>query len=565
MIAQKKLIGTLNLGADYTNAFSPDDLKIAQDVAASLAVAVHNAQLIAALQASEERYRSLVEISPNSVIVTDLDLNILIANQQAATNHGFPEAEVLIGTDALALVMSKDHSRLLKIRDEAREAGLVKNIEFELIRMDDFHFPAELSISLVSDAEGKPFAYLLIGRDITEQKQAAEALQTRAHEMGALYETSLEVIAELDLTTRLNAIVRRAATLLGTKMGGLWLTDADGQFLDIVASHNLPEGSALTRLALGEGLVGRIAETGEPLMVANYDQWEDSVPGYRVPVGRILGVPLTYGTRILGALTVYDLDVVGDFSTEEKNLLRLFAALASVAVYNATLYEEVRASRARLQDLSRRLVEVQEAERRYLARELHDEIGQALTGLNLMLDSIEKSPGETENLLSDAQALLDKLSDQVSNLSLDLRPTMLDDLGLLPALVWHLRRFESQTNIKINFEHTGLDRRFDLEVETAAYRIVQEGLTNVARHASVNQVEIRLWTDPQRLFIQIEDQGVGFDTDEVWSSHAASGLAGMQERSEVLGGVLEITSTLGAGTTLLSTLPISSNGGSKTK
>ena len=561
MIAQKKLIGTLNLGAEQANAFSPEDLTIAQDVAASLAVAVHNAQLMAALQASEERYRSLVEISPNSVIVTDLDLNILIANQQAATSHGYEEAVVLVGTDALSLVMLQDRDRLLKMRTAARENGLVKNIEFELIRRDGSHFPAELSISLVSDAEGNPFAYLMIGRDITEQKQAAEELENRAHEMGALYKTSLEVIAELDLPTRLAAIVQRAATLLGTKMGGLWLTDPEGEHLEIVASHNLPGGSSLTQLAFGEGLVGRVAETGEPLMVANYDQWQGSAPGYMIPIGRILGVPLTYGARILGAITVYDVDIVGEFSTEEVNLLRLFAALASVAVYNATLYEEVRASRGRLQDLSRRLVEVQEAERRYLARELHDEIGQVLTGLNLMLGSIEQSPAESQELLDEAQKLLGELSDQVSDLSLNLRPTMLDDLGLLPALVWHLGRFENQTSIEVNFEHTGLDRRFDLEVETAAYRIVQEGLTNVARHAGVDQVEVRLWTDPHRLFIQIEDQGTGFNTDQVWSSHTASGLAGMQERAEALGGTLEINSTLGAGTTLLTTLPIVSHNG----
>jgi signal transduction histidine kinase len=294
-------------------------------------------------------------------------------------------------------------------------------------------------------------------------------------------------------------------------------------------------------------------------MVANYDQWEGSAPGYVIPIGRILGVPLTYGARTLGALTVYDIDVVGEFSTEEVNLLRLFAALASSAVYNATLYEEVRTSRARLQDLSRRLVEVQEAERRYLARELHDEIGQVLTGLTLMLDSIQQTPDEAENLLGEAQELIGKLSDQISDLSLDLRPAMLDDLGLLPALVWHLGRFENQTSIQINFEHKGLDRRFDLEVETAAYRIVQEGLTNVARHAGVGQVEVRLWTDPERLFIQIEDQGVGFSADQVWFSPTASGLAGMQERAEVLGGALEISSTLGAGTTLLSSLPINPN------
>ncbi len=161
-----------------------------------------------------------------------------------------------------------------------------------------------------------------------------------------------------------------------------------------------------------------------------------------------------------------------------------------------------------LRGLSRELVESYEIERRAIGRELHDQIGQSLTVLQLLLAKAAKAPREsTGDSLTEAQSVVRELMAQVRQMSLDLRPAMLDDLGLLPTLLWYFERFTSQTSVRVNFEHSALHAQIAPSVNLAAYRIIQEALTNVVRHASVNQVTIRAWTDEERLHVRIEDQG----------------------------------------------------------
>jgi len=212
-----------------------------------------------------------------------------------------------------------------------------------------------------------------------------------------------------------------------------------------------------------------------------------------------------------------------------------------------------------LRTLSHRLVEVQEMERRQIARELHDEIGQALTGLKLLLETANRRPrGNLRSSLSEAQVLISELMARVQDMSLDLRPAMLDDLGLVPALLWHFERYTAQTGVKVLFEHRGLQRRFALEIETAVYRIVQEGLTNVARHACVDEGMVRLVAARGILSVQIEDHGSGFDPDWALSNGTSSGLNGMRERVALLGGQFRINSAPEAGTRLTARFPIGS-------
>ncbi len=221
------------------------------------------------------------------------------------------------------------------------------------------------------------------------------------------------------------------------------------------------------------------------------------------------------------------------------------------------LFEEVKAGRERLQILSHRLVEVQEAERRHIARELHDEVGQLLTGLKLTLEMSTSFPNDKmEASLSEAQSLVNELIGRARELSLELRPAMLDDLGLLPTLLWHFERYSNQTKIQVIFNHSGLDRRFAPALETAAYRIVQEALTNVARYAGVGQVMVQLWITENELNILIEDQGRGFDLDTVQASGSSSGLSGMYERAALLSGQVSVTSNPEVGTKIIATLPL---------
>lgn len=207
----------------------------------------------------------------------------------------------------------------------------------------------------------------------------------------------------------------------------------------------------------------------------------------------------------------------------------------------------------RLQKLSRRLLAVQEQERRRLARELHDEIGQLLTGLSFRLDAAAKaSAADIPERLAEARSLVRELTAQVRELSQCLRPSLLDDLGLGPALDWLVCRFSTQTGLCVEL-NTGRLGRYPAEVETAAYRIVQEALTNAARHAAAENVVVRLSGDAAGLAVEIVDNGCGFDPAA--PPAGTGGLSGMRERAELLGGSFAIDSTPGVGTRVTARLP----------
>lgn len=227
------------------------------------------------------------------------------------------------------------------------------------------------------------------------------------------------------------------------------------------------------------------------------------------------------------------------------------------------LFAEVEAARSRMQSLSKQLVAVQEAERRRIARELHDEIGQGLTALRLNLEMSARLSGDAARAsLEEAKLRVDELLGRVRELSLNLRPGLLDDLGLLPALHWHFDRYFAQTRVVVTFMHSGLDgRRFCSEVETAAYRFIQEALTNVARHAGVQEATVRVWVQGDTLAVQVEDRGTGFDAEAALQAGTTAGLSGMRERVDLLGGRFCLESMPGKGTRLTAELPLTDSEG----
>ena len=209
-----------------------------------------------------------------------------------------------------------------------------------------------------------------------------------------------------------------------------------------------------------------------------------------------------------------------------------------------------------LRALSHRLVEMQEDERRAIARELHDQIGQSVSFLKLLLDKATHSPLEPAGpSLDEAKKLVNELAASVRNMALDLRPSMLDDLGLVPALLWLFERYQTQANLHVNFKHAELQNRFAPEINTAAYRITQEALTNVVRHAGVNEATVRVWADASTLLLHIEDKGKGFNVGAL-AGGTSTGLRGMRERVHLLSGKLTVESAVGAGTTLTVELPL---------
>lgn len=207
-----------------------------------------------------------------------------------------------------------------------------------------------------------------------------------------------------------------------------------------------------------------------------------------------------------------------------------------------------------LRELTQSLIELQESERRFIAAELHDDLGQSLTGLKLMIEMAAKQNGEPLQIsLENAKSIVIELSGRIRNLSLDLRPAMLDDFGLFAALEWLFGRFNQQSNLMIETNFSFLDeRRFPKAIETAAFRIIQEALTNVIRYAKTNRAQVRIEAREDQLHIKIRDWGQGFHTEHhKKAAYQSGGLSGMRERAAWLGGTVDVRSKPGTGTTVL--------------
>jgi signal transduction histidine kinase/CheY-like chemotaxis protein len=324
----------------------------------------------------------------------------------------------------------------------------------------------------------------------------------------------------------------------------------------------------------GRGPTAIAIRTGQPSIITNTQTSEVFAPwraqAHQRGYASSIALPLVYEGAVLGALNVYATDPHA-FDDEEVGLLMQLAsnlaygisALHSRAA-RAQAEHALREQHEQLQILSRRLVEVQEAERRTVARDLHDEVGQVLTGLSLALELVARQPPEhAPARLEHAQRLVNELIVRVRDMSMQLRPPMLDDLGLLPALLWYFERFREQTGIQVHFKHSGLEQRFPGDIEITVYRVVQEALINVANYAGVGEVFVRLLAGRKHLDVQVEDHGRGFDAREALHNPATSGLSGMRERTRLLGGELQIDTEPGRGSCLTVYLPLpAANGGS---
>jgi two-component system sensor histidine kinase UhpB len=248
-------------------------------------------------------------------------------------------------------------------------------------------------------------------------------------------------------------------------------------------------------------------------------------------------------------------------SGDDGSFAALARKIARIASENEQLVRRVAENEQRFQRLSRGVLRAQEAERRRISRELHDGVGQALTALKMQIDLLAEVPPE-EPIgpgLDNVRTLVDCALRDVRELARLLRPRILDDLGLLPALLWLFRTFEASTAIAVEFVHEGLDRRIDPDVETLAYRIAQEAITNTAKHARASFLHVRARGTPTRLFLSVQDRGVGFELEQVLGSadgNGGLGLRGMRDRAQLFGARLGIYSAPSAGTLIELEVPL---------
>ena len=346
---------------------------------------------------------------------------------------------------------------------------------------------------------------LMTCEDITQRQHAENEIRSRNMELTVLNEIVSMVNSTLSLSMILDTLKQVFHERLKVVQGGIFLYDElSGKINKAIvwdvpfADQKLFEESAI-RVFQDERLLQDkevILELGDSLNHPNKSY---------------LYIPLAFKGEVHGIILLIYNQPLKTFSGERLTFFQTLGQQIGVAIENAKLYEQLRVSMEQMQALSRKLVEVQESERRAVARELHDEVGQILTALKLALSAYPRTHlDEGDQNILKAQQLCQQLIVIIRELSLKLRPQMLDDLGLLPALLWHFQQFQNHTDVQVDFRHSDLDRRFPQEVETAAYRIVQEALTNAVRHARVTKVNVLIWCRNGTLGVQIEDKGRGF-------------------------------------------------------
>src|SRR5438128_2147390 len=207
------------------------------------------------------------------------------------------------------------------------------------------------------------------------------------------------------------------------------------------------------------------------------------------------------------------------------------------------------------------IINAQEQERKRIARELHDETSQVLTSLLINLAILEESitTQEARDRIADTRRLAHQTLRAIRSLSIDLRPSALDDLGLLPALRWYIKEYQQKFSIQVEFQSTGFRERLSAEMETAVYRIVQEALTNIAKYAHAHTVHVTLKEEANQVYATITDDGCGFDIEKlqkIAGQERGLGLVGMQERAHLLDGTLNIQSSPGHGTIVQASIPL---------
>jgi signal transduction histidine kinase len=389
--------------------------------------------------------------------------------------------------------------------------------------------------------------------------QAAVAIEnTRLYETSTRWLRQLESVneignalaSEIELEPLLGLVARRLRELVDARIVLIMLRESPESLRIVAAEGEGAELVAGAELAVKESKTGRVLERGqsERIDVIVDDPDVDQAFTRRLGVSAALYVPLVVQGRTMGVVSAHDRRGADPrFSDEDLRVAEALGARASIAIDLAE-----RVSR----DAVRRVLEAQEQERARLARELHDQTGQALTSILLGLKSLEESVETEEGRRSAAslrELVVDTLQD-VRDLAVELRPAALDDFGVIPALERLVDSFRESTGIDVSMEASIGPERLESELETTLYRLVQEALTNVVKHADARHVSISIVRKDGSISAVVEDDGRGFSPGEARAD--ALGLVGMRERIALLGGRITIESAAGRGTTLAVEVPV---------
>ncbi|UCD23231.1 MAG: PAS domain S-box protein, partial [Gemmatimonadota bacterium] len=474
------------------------------------------------LRQSEERFRTLVHHAPEAIVLWSLDTGKFVdANANAERLFGLVREELLeLGPFDVSAPVQPDGRRSHQVTEFVEAVIAGKTPVFEWLHRSADGSDVLCEVRLVQ-LPGNQTLVRGSMTDITERKRAEEALRESEARFRAVFESAAVGI----IVTQSDGAILQCNSAW-ERMLGLDAGDVRGKgFLELT----YPEDVVASSRAFGQLVAG---ESGSLQLEKRYVACDGSI---------------VWGSTSVSA--------VHDSDGELKYTIWVVENITERKEAEA----ELESSRERLRNLATRLQAVREEERTSIAREIHDELGQALTGLKMDLSWIADRVSEGENVVRDrirsGLSLIDATANSVRELSTSLRPAILDDLGLEAAIEWQTSEFSNKSAVQCELELRVGDINLGPERATAVFRILQETLTNVARHAGASRVKVSLSEADGGVILAVRDDGRGITDSEVASARSL-GLIGMRERASVMGGRLEISGKPGDGTEVLLHMPL---------
>jgi len=401
-------------------------------------------------------------------------------------------------------------------------------------------------------------------RDITDRKRSEEGLRTQYNEIASMHRLSSVLVLSPRLRWRLGAGVHAVLEETGFDAGCAFLVDTDQDRVVLKYAEGYPEEilASMREFRIGEGITGSVAKEGVARYVEGASHEATQAERAANLGGGFASIPLTSKGKVIGVLNLTSRTPYA-FTVQRRSMLETFGNQIGIAIESAQLYETARERAQKIRELSLDLTQIQEEERRYFARELHDGLSQTLTTLKLNAElSLQHLNGDNETgkkFLKEVIELADEAQAEAKEIAHDLRPSVLDDFGLKSALSLLAKKFERRTGITTDLTMQSVNDRYETLIESTVYRIVQELLANVAKHSGASGVTITIFTENSTMHIVIADNGKGMPANLNYSSDAAfggRGLRNIRERLEVLGGKVRFDSAAGRGTKVSVDIPL---------
>lgn len=507
------------------------------------------------LRVSESKYRRIFEGSQDMIFITSRDGIFREVNQAGVDLLGYDSKEELLAITSVENIYYNPMHRKVYQKEMERQ-GFIKDFEARFRKKDGSLIHCLVSGTAIKGNDGEIIGYEGIIKDITARMDAIRDLHKRHRQLSLLNSVALAMNMTQNLDDVLYTALENVLDVLSLLSGGIFLIDHKGSSFSLRVYQGFPDRAvnshdsvtfhdhALMDALLNKELVLIPGPTFPPFKIK-------FKTGNAVESLDLTCFLITAKERASGFIAL-DLPTNRVLTDHDLHLLGSLGNFLGGAIENNQLLQMIQKHREELKGLTAQLFQSQETERKRIARELHDEAGQALTGINFSLETIEKSLSKEDShikeLVQEIKKQLNRTYQEMKRISYRLHPALLTDLGLEPALDSYLTHISKHCDLDIHFRMVGFEKRIDPDLETLLYRLSQEALTNTLKHAKAKKFHLSMIRSYPNIIFVAEDDGVGFDVSKLDQHQHALGLLSMRERASIAGGKFTLRSSPGSGT-----------------